>query len=328
MTTQTGGKTYTPTEKAVMEDYLKNPSDAKNIASLRNSNLTAQDVNAYKNPPSTVGWQVMWSLGIPFDYQSRLWNMIPAQLKNSEWEKATTEQNIKNLYNAWVSQEDAALTLLWFSVTEPKQKEEAKNIIAQARWIGEKLPETFYSNVSDYVNRGDMKWAQDYTNRVIESSLQSAIPAWEFVSTPNLQFAKSTLDRLNGFIEKNKDKIGPVAWRFSDLEQQFMNDPDYQALKTLMAWSLADVRRTFGGTAVTATELWALRDFIGLDTKMPIENLKTALETNYDTMENKYSTQRWFYGVNNAPTEDTQQKTSQPSTDATVDSIYNDIINL
>jgi len=306
ISTPTWEKVYTPTQKAIMDDYLKNPSDAKNIASLKNSKLTSADVDAYKNPSATKWGQVMWSLGIPFDYQSRLWNMIPAQLKNSEWEKATTEQNIKNLYNAWVSPEDASLTLLWFSVTDPTQKEAAKKIITQARWIGEKLPETFYTSVSDYINRGDIKGAEDYTNRVIEGSLKSALGD-EFVSTTNLKFSKSTLDRLNGFIEKNKYKIGPVAWRFSDLEQKFFNDPDYQALKTLMAWSLADVRRTFGGTAVTATELWALRDFIGLDTKMPIQNLMTALSTNYDTLENKYNTQRWFYWV-----QQTENNTTNP----------------
>lgn len=37
-----------------MDDYLKNPSDPKNVASLKNNKLTTTDVNSYKNPASSV----------------------------------------------------------------------------------------------------------------------------------------------------------------------------------------------------------------------------------------------------------------------------------
>lgn len=223
--------------------------------------------------------------------------MIPAQLKNSEWEKATVEQNIKNLYKSGMSVEDASLFIAGFNTEDPKAKEEAKQIIAQARWLGEKLPDNYFGNVSDYVNRGDMKWAKDYTDRVIENTLMATLPPGEFVSTPNINFSKATLDRIKWFIEKNSDKIGPLSGRIADIEKKFVNDKDYQALKTLLGWSLSETRRAFWGTAVTNSELQALRDFVWMDTTMPIENLVTALEENYNQLQAKYNTQRGFYWV-------------------------------
>lgn len=86
-----------------------------------------------------------------------------------------------------------------------------------------------------------------------------------------------------------------MSGRWADLNKKFANDPDYQALSTLISGSNADVRRLFGGTAVTESELKALRDFIGADTKMPIQNLLTALQTNFDTLKSQYDSQRSFY---------------------------------
>lgn len=57
----------------------------------------------------------------------------------------------------------------------------------------------------------------------------------EFVSTPNLKFAESTLARVESLINRNKDNIGPLSGRIADVEKKLVNDPDYQALKTLLS---------------------------------------------------------------------------------------------
>jgi hypothetical protein len=57
----------------------------------------------------------------------------------------------------------------------------------------------------------------------------------------------------------------------------------------------ADVRKYFAGSAVTETEMKALEDFIGGNTKMTPENLISQLNTIRDNTINKYNYQRTDY---------------------------------
>lgn len=56
--------------------------------------------------------------------------------------------------------------------------------------------------------------------------------------------------------------------------------------------SQADTRKYFAGSAVTATEMDALKDFIGGKTTMTPENLVTILETIKEDRDNTYTSQR------------------------------------
>ena len=198
------------------------------------------------------------------------------------------------MQKAGLSPEDATLMYLGFNVTDKNSKEEAMKMVAQARWLGESLPEDFFIKLSDYVNNGNIAGAKAFTDRVVEWTIKKQVGE-DFVSTPNLKFAESILSRVENPINRNRDKIWPLSWRIADVEKKLVNDPDYQALKTLLSWSHADTRRAFGGTAVSQSELQALKDFIGLDTNMPIENLLSGLRTNLATLKDKYQQQRGFY---------------------------------
>jgi hypothetical protein len=59
--------------------------------------------------------------------------------------------------------------------------------------------------------------------------------------------------------------------------------------------SQADVRKYFAGSAVTETEMKALEDFIGGNTKMTPVNLISQLNTIRDNTINKYNYQRTDY---------------------------------
>lgn len=83
--------------------------------------------------------------------------MIPVQLRNTEAEQAKLKQNVVNLYKSGLSVEDAALRYMGFSPKSGTDTQKASELVAQARGLGEKLPENYFTNLSDYVNRGDMK---------------------------------------------------------------------------------------------------------------------------------------------------------------------------
>lgn len=241
------------------------------------------------------GTGVRTGYGVPLEYDRRIKSLVPTQLMNSDKEREALETNIKSLSDAGIPAEDAVLAYMGVNVPSAK-KTKALELIQISRGLGEDLNPSFYTTVSDYLNRGDDKGAEDFVLRKVDTVVKKNEGA-EAVSTPQLRFAGETLQRLESFIDRNSSKIGPLAGRFSDAKKQFMNDPDYQALSTLLTGSLAEVRRTFAGSAVTESELKALRDFIGVDTKMPIENLKSALQTNFEQTKSKYDSQRSFLGV-------------------------------
>lgn len=54
----------------------------------------------------------------------------------------------------------------------------------------------------------------------------------------------------------------------------------------------ADVRKFFAGSAVTATEMKALEDFIGGNTKMQPDNLITLFKTIQEDRDRTYQMQR------------------------------------
>jgi len=148
----------------------------------------------------------MGSAGVPLSYQRRIEQMVPVQLRNSDAESKKLLADIRNMSAAGLSPEDATLTYLGFNVTDANRKAEAMSLVSQARGLGEALPEDFFIKLSDYVNNGNMAGAKSFTDRIVEGTIKKQIGE-DFVSTPNLKFAESTLNRLESMIERNRDKI-------------------------------------------------------------------------------------------------------------------------
>lgn len=67
-----------------------------------------------------------------------------------------------------------------------------------------------------------------------------------------------------------------------------------------MTGTFANLRKNFAGSAVTATELTALADYIAGDVTEVPENLVTKLTTLRDMQKESYNQQRSMYGVPNA----------------------------
>jgi hypothetical protein len=233
--------------------------------------------------------------GVPIEYDRRIKSLVPTQLMNSDTERESLEANILNLHQNGIEPEDAVLAYMGVNVP-PERKAKAIELIQLARGLGDELQPSFYTNISGYLSNGDVKGAEDFVMRKVDNVVKKN-EGDDAVSTPSLRFAGATMKKLDSFIEKNKDKIGPVSGRFSEIEKNFVNDPEYQALKTLLTGSLADVRKYYAGSAVTETELKALRDTVGIDTTMPIQNFITALHTNFDQKKSKYDSQRSFLGI-------------------------------
>lgn len=284
---------YTTTQKAIMDTYLKNPASKQNIDALKNAWLTTNDIESYK---TITAW--LWILWVPLSYERGIKNMIPATLMNSEVELAQLNETIKAMAKAWLSQEEAALTHMWFDVDAIKEKgnmDLALKTIDVARALS--IWDEKFKNIVSSVNNFLKRWEEWKAVQTIEIEAQRELKKLEwdnYVSDSQVNFSKQVLDKLQWFIAKNSNKIWPISWRFSDLSKKFKNDPDYQALTTLLQGSLAEIRRAFAGTAVTEIELKAIRDFVWLDTKMPIQNLQSALNTNFESMFMNYNTQRQF----------------------------------
>lgn len=93
-------------------------------------------------------------------------------------------------------------------------------------------------------------------------------------------------------IERNRDKIGIFEGTKEDFIAKFASTPEYQQIKTLLQMSQADTRKYFAGSAVTETEMKALQDFIGGNTKMNPDNLITMLDTLLKDRRMVYGNQR------------------------------------
>lgn len=250
-----------------------------------------------KKLPDTDGNTEMLSpvTWVPMYYENAVWGSIPQQLKNTEAEAEKVYSKIKAYYKAWMSQEEAMLTQVWFNIPElnksPENKKLANEILTTTRQLGETVPDGYMESLALMVNQWNMRWAvvksentaQDYRKQVF---WESFIP-WATVISQRDK-TKSILE----LIEANKGDIGLFAWNFADLEKKFENKEDYQRLKTSLQELLAHTRKHFAWSAVTETELKALEDFVWLDTTMPIGNLTAWIETILEKVAVDYNAQR------------------------------------
>lgn len=158
-------------------------------------------------------------------------------------------------------------------------------------------PEWFEATIGNYISRDDMKWLNNYIQKHVENDAKATTPADQFISTPEQNKVTKNIDDIIKLIENNKNKIGAVDGRYTQLAKKFKSEPDIQKLQTLMTATFADLRKNFAWSAVTATELTALEDFIAWSTKEVPENLITKLQTLKDIQTGLYNDQRSMYGI-------------------------------
>jgi hypothetical protein len=123
-------------------------------------------------------------------------------------------------------------------------------------------PYGFEATIGNYIKRDDFKGLNNYIQKHVENDAKATTPSEQFISTPEQNKVTKNIDEIISLINKNKDKIGAVDGRYTQLAKKFRSEPDIQKLQTLMTGTFAGLRKNFAGSAVTATELEALEDFI------------------------------------------------------------------
>lgn len=89
-------------------------------------------------------------------------------------------------------------------------------------------------------------------------------------------------------IEKNKDALGKVAGNVEKTKKLFASNPEFQKMQTILEKIQADERKYFAGSAVTATEMEALKNFIGGNVTDNPDNLITQLKTLHSLNEDEF----------------------------------------
>jgi hypothetical protein len=169
-------------------------------------------------------------------------------------------------------------------------------------------PDGFEATIGNYIKRDDFKWLNNYIQKHVENDVRVTTPPDQYISTPEQNKVTKNIDEVIKLIDANKDKIGAVDWRYTQLAKKFKSEPDIQKLQTLMTATFADLRKNFAGSAVTSTELTALEDFIAWGIPEVPENLITKLQTLKDIQTALYNDQRSMYWVPNVKTIEAKSK--------------------
>ncbi len=110
-----------------------------------------------------------------------------------------------------------------------------------------------------------------------------------------MEYINNTTNELASIISRNKDKIGAFDGRVEEFISKFASTPDFQRIKTILQAVQANQRKFFAGSAVTPTEMEALKDFIGGTQNMNADNLIGQIKTLQELSQDKYNFQRKNY---------------------------------
>jgi uncharacterized protein YqgV (UPF0045/DUF77 family) len=95
------------------------------------------------------------------------------------------------------------------------------------------LPEDYFSKLALYSESGDIKSAEKYVNGVIDNVVRKS-NGEDAILTPVQTSMTRNIDEIVRLIEANKDKIGAVDGRYTELVKKFGSEKDIQRLQTLM----------------------------------------------------------------------------------------------
>lgn len=244
-------------------------------------------------------------------YKNTFMKYIPAAQKKDENEQKRLLEDATALHDSGIPADEAALMAI--GVTIPKgYEQEFKKFMNIGASVGDELPANFYSTLQSHIEQNGIESATAYVEGIVDDKVKKR-EGDKYISTGQAKFLDTTLEKIESMIARNKDKIGPLSARFANLENKLSGDPDYQSLKTLLTGSVAGVRHELAGSAVTDSELNALRDLVEFDTKLPIESLLAKIRTHRSQKVSEYESQRSFLGGNKSMLLGTPQKTVSDS---------------
>ena len=235
---------------------------------------------------------------VPMQFANRIKALVPMQLRNTEKEQDDLALDVRAMNKAWLSADDAALLYMWFHIEDADMKDYAKALVDTAKIVpNAEAFKNLLVKISDKVNKWDKAWAVMLAENAVTPLLKEEY-WWGYMPVWQVSYMQEAMNSISRLVDKNDWKLWPIAGRVADLEQVFSDDKDYQALKTLISWELAQVRKLFWGTSITENELEALRDTVWMTTKMQPENLKEAFQTNLDQRYSIMNNQRYQFWLN------------------------------
>lgn len=144
--------------------------------------------------------------------------------------------------------------------------------------LGAAKPASYETTVAKYINDKNYEGLNTYVNNRVDEYVNK-LYGKDAILAGDYDTGQTRGNQIIDIIENNRDKIGPFNGTVQDFIAKFSSTPEYQQIKTLLQMSQADTRKYFAGSAVTETEMKALQDFIGGNTKMNADNLITMLDT-------------------------------------------------
>jgi len=293
-------KWYTPNQKAIIKKYLNNPSSKDTRMALKRAWLSDSDVNQYQE------WRKQ-AEGMAFGLTA----IVPRDLwkTNEDMEKLenAVSRTIEELEKRWIEPTEANVAdhIRWYKINEDVNPELSKRYREILTFNAKETDRLDWSNVANALNKWDIEGAEKYVSNLIWDLAQDKFGN-DYVSWVNLKQQGKDVNRLRELIARNPDKIWAFEWRMSDVARKFKDEPEMQELQTLLTMQQAELRKYFAWSAVTETELEAIKDYIGWDTNMTPNNLMTMLDTIYNRTQSKYGLQRnrfRFTPLDKTPTE-------------------------
>lgn len=197
---------------------------------------------------------------VPISYERRIKNLVPATLMNSEVELKQLNQVIKSLYDSWSTAEEAVLTYLGVDIPNDEDKKFATDLISRARWLSE-VPNSFYSTLSDFVNRWDRDAAVSYLEREAMKQAQKNNPdikiseAWAKFSVQQAVWIKELVDMY-------ESQFWPLVWNVNDLSKWIVGNTKAQQLATKITQAVSKMRNDLVWSDITKTEKEAIEELI------------------------------------------------------------------
>lgn len=263
--------------------------------------------NAMNAPSSsTTSWTNPQWLTVD-DYYNSIINTLPAGSKDNKTEQMRIKEQAQKFFNEGLSQTQAMLKYKGVIIKDPNNSELANRLI----WSGDNLysgvkPKDYENVIAKYLNEGKTNEAINYARNKSDDSVQKKFGD-QAVNTPDLNFSTKKTYELITLINENKKELWPINGTLNDWLAYTKSKPEFTKINAILQGLQAQQRKYFAGSAVTPTEMEALKNFIGGTFRMNPDNLMTQLDTlrqwNIDRWKTQYSdyslpifpTSQWVY---------------------------------
>lgn len=257
--------------KALREKYIQ--SQAMSDLDLNNTSYETGAMSEY------------WT---PLAYQQRIYNLIPATLKNSDTELKNVYTVAKTLYDAGYTADEAALTFYWLDVNKDKTGL-LQVLVDKARSSGNDLPDAFYGSLGGYLEN----WNSWGAITLVENSV---IPDDRKKDIQKYTSILAKLENLQNAVNEWEAVLWPVAWTTIGKINKLISDPKYQTAASAIDNAYSALRNELMGSNMTEVELKAYENLFP-NTKDPVKNINIKVQQSIIAALNDINAIRKTYGL-------------------------------